>query len=171
MCALLTPRNQVIWDETGHEDRCLFTGDGGDYYLVFLGHNTNAEGICKQLQLQATTNNQSSANAYNKVQYLREQSITPDESYYEDPAFASSAPAASGGRQSVGDGGGSRYVSEDPVSMGLYASRSSVHDESQVITDESVEKMLSSLREQFAKQNGRLPNLKAAKKGVVRSSR
>jgi hypothetical protein len=23
--------------DAGHEDRCLFTGDSGEYYLVFLG--------------------------------------------------------------------------------------------------------------------------------------
>ena len=137
---------------------------------MFLGHNAEASVVMRkqqqQQQHQATASNRSSASAFdnNRMPYLREQSITPDDSYYEDPG----GPEA---RQSFADGGESRYVSEDPVSMGLYASRGSMHDESQVITDESVEKMLSSLREQFAKQNGRLLHSKAAKKGTFRNSR
>jgi hypothetical protein len=124
--------HQVVWDETGYEDRCLFTGDGGDYYLVFLGHN--AEGVRKPQQNNfsgGTTQTES-----NRIPYLREQSIGADDSYYEERAPADSAvlaAAAAPGRNSSmplpADGGGSRYVSEDPVSMGLYASRGSIQDD------------------------------------------
>ena len=124
--------HQVVWDETGYEDRCLFTGDGGDYYLVFLGHNP--EGARKQQP--STFSGGTLAANNNRGPYLREQSIGADDSYYEEPAPAdpsvSAAAAAAPGRNSSmplpADGGG-RYVSEDPVSMGLYASRGSMHDD------------------------------------------
>ena len=142
----------VIWDETGHEDRCLFTGDGDDYYLVFLGYGDDQHAQPRN-QLgsqgyQIETNRTGDGEGY-----IREQSIGPDDYYQDSPPLKTSTKVMPGG------GEGSRYVSEDPVSMGMYGSRGAMQEESG-ITDESVEKMLSSLKEQFARQSSRLPTLK-----------
>jgi len=77
---------------SGHEDRCLFTGDGDEYYLVFLGHTTDTETTRAPMHQQYQT-------------HIREQSITPDDMMpdYHEPVAARLGGGA--GDAALGAGG------------------------------------------------------------------
>ena len=73
------------------EDRCLFTGDGGDYYLVFLGHAEGtgvANGLDKPKAREQTPSS-----------VVGISGISVEDSYFQEQAPHGNTGAANTGKQ------------------------------------------------------------------------